>query len=542
MALVGNRSRNMCILTTKNGQDYSVQRAHYHIGNIGDQMKKTSNVFWITLGLVCIAVLYGALAPENFEAVTTNMKDFITSAFGWYYLLFVTAIVLFCLFFIVSPMGQITLGKPDEKPEYSRMSWFAMLFSTGMGIGLVFWGAAEPLSHFAINPATEQPGTDAAFKESMRYTFFHWGIHAWAIYAIVAMSLAYFQFRKGEPGLISATLKPIFGDRMNGTSGTIVNVLAVFATVIGVATTLGFGAIQINGGLSYLFDLPISFPVQVIIIVIVTILFIASAWSGVSKGIKYLSNANMVLAALLLILVIVLGPTLLIFDTFTDTIGSYFQNLPRMSFRAAPLDDSDRAWINTWTIFYWAWWISWSPFVGIFIARVSRGRTIREFLTGVLLLPTLLSFFWFSVFGSTAMDVQIKGVDLTHFSTEETLFAVFHELPMSMLLSIIAILLIAIFFITSADSATFVLGMQTTYGSLQPPNMVKLTWGIAQALIAIILLSANGLTALQNALIIAALPFSFVIIGMMVSLYKELNKERKEMGLMVRPYPKKKKK
>ncbi len=505
-------------------------------------MKKTSNVFWISLGLVCIAVLYGALAPDSFETVTNNMKNFITSAFGWYYLLVVTSIVLFCLFFIVSPMGQITLGKPDEKPEYSRISWFAMLFSTGMGIGLVFWGAAEPLSHFAINPATEQPGTDAAFRESMRYTFFHWGIHAWAIYAVVAMALAYFQFRKGEPGLISATLKPLFGDRMDGKFGTTINVLAVFATVIGVATTLGFGAIQINGGLSYLFDLPISFSVQVIIIIVVTILFIASAWSGIGKGIKYLSNANMALAALLLILVTVIGPTLLIFNTFTDTIGSYFQNLARMSFSAAPLNASNRAWINSWTIFYWAWWISWSPFVGIFIARVSRGRTIREFLTGVLLLPTLLSFFWFAVFGSTAMDVQRKGVDLTNLLTEETLFAVFHEMPMSMLLSIIAILLISIFFITSADSATFVLGMQTTYGSLHPPNMVKLTWGIAQAAIAIILLSANGLTALQNALIIAALPFSFVIIGMMISLYKELNKERKEMGLMVRPYSKKKKK
>ena len=505
-------------------------------------MKKVSNVFWITLGLVVLAVSFGAFAPESFESVTDNMKNFITSSFGWYYLLVVTGIVLFCLFFIVSPMGQITLGKPDEKPEYSRMSWFAMLFSAGMGIGLVFWGAAEPLSHFAIDPATEQPGTDAAFRESMRFTFFHWGIHAWAIYAVVAMSLAYFQFRKGEPGLISSTLKPLFGDRMNGPLGTLVNVLAVFATVVGVATTLGFGAIQINGGLSYVFDIPISFSVQIIIIIIVTILFVASAWSGIGKGIKYLSNINMVLAVILLILVILLGPTLLIFDTFTDTIGLYLQNLPRMSFRAAPLDDANRAWINSWTIFYWAWWISWSPFVGIFIARVSRGRTIREFLVGVLMLPTLLSFFWFSVFGATAMDVQMKGTDLSGLKTEETLFAVFHEMPMSMLLSIVAIILIAIFFITSADSATFVLGMQSTYGSLNPPNIVKLTWGIAQAAVAIILLSANGLTALQNALVIAAFPFSFVIIFMMISFYKALDKERKEMGLMVRPYKKTKRK
>lgn len=499
-------------------------------------MKKVSNVFWITLVIVGIAVLYGALAPESFERITSNMRQFISTSFGWYYLLFVTVIVLFCLFFIVSPMGQITLGKPDEEPEYSKTSWFAMLFSTGMGIGLVFWGAAEPLSHFAISPATEAAGTDEAIRESMRYTFFHWGIHAWAIYAIVAMALAYFQFRKGEPGLISATLRPIFGKSVNGGFGTLINVFAVFATVIGVATTLGFGAIQINGGLSFLFDIPIQFSVQIIIIVTVTILFIASAWSGVSKGIKYLSNANMILAAILLILVTFLGPTVRIFDTLTDTIGLYLQNIARMSFRAAPLDADQRAWINDWTIFYWAWWISWSPFVGIFIARVSRGRTIREFLTGVLLLPTLLGFLWFSVFGTTAIDIQRSGVDLTKLSTEESLFGVFRELPISMVLSIIAILLIAIFFITSADSATFVLGMQTTNGSLHPPNVVKLTWGVAQAAIAIILLAANGLTALQNALIIAALPFSLVIILMMISLYRELSKERKEMGLMVRPY------
>lgn len=503
-------------------------------------MRKISNVFWITVALVFLAVAYGVIAPESFQSVTDNMQSFITTTFGWYYLLVVSAIVLFCVFFIFSPVGQIRLGKPDEKPEYSRMSWFAMLFSAGMGIGLVFWGAAEPLSHFAINPATAEPGSQEAFRESMRYTFFHWGIHAWSIYAVVAMALAYFQFRKGAPGLISSTLIPILGDRVNGPIGTFVNVLAVFATVVGVATTLGFGAIQINGGLAYLFDIPISFPVQVIIIIIVTVLFIMSAWSGISKGIKYLSNINMVLAALLLILVIIVGPTILIFNTFTDTIGTYLQNIVRMSFNAAPVDTELRAWIDGWTIFYWAWWISWAPFVGVFIARVSRGRTIREFLGGVLLLPALISFFWFAAFGATAMDVQMKGTDLTGLLTEETLFAVFNDLPMSMILSIIAVLLVGLFFITSADSATFVLGMQTSFGSLYPPNMVKLTWGIAQSAIAMILLSTGGLDALQNALIIAALPFSFVIILMMYSLYKALDKEKKELGLMIRPKRRKK--
>ncbi|MET3576386.1 BCCT family transporter [Bhargavaea ullalensis] len=492
-------------------------------------MKKISNVFWIAVALVILAVGYGTIAPASFEGVTSRMTNFITSAFGWYYLLIVTGIVLFCLVLIISPVGRIRLGKTDERPEYSTISWFAMLFSAGMGIGLVFWGAAEPLSHFAIDTATEEPGTREAFLEAMRFTFFHWGIHAWAIYGVVALSLAYFQFRRGYPGLISATLRPLFGDRVDGPLGTVIDVLAVFATVFGVATTLGFGAIQINGGLSYLFDIPISLPVQTTIIAIVTVLFMISAWSGLNKGIKYLSNANMVLAVLLLILVLAVGPTLLIMNMFTDSIGSYIQNLPRMSFRSAPLNSEQRDWINGWTIFYWAWWLSWSPFVGIFIARVSRGRTIRQFLVGVLILPALLSFFWFSVFGSTAIDVQQKGADLTGLLTEETLFAVFHQLPLTWVTSIVALILIATFFITSADSATFVLGMQTTHGSLTPPAGVKLTWGVLQAVIAVILLYANGLTALQNSLIIAALPFSFVILLMMVSLYKALSEEQKRM-------------
>lgn len=320
---------------------------------------------------------------------------------------------------------------------------------------------------------------------------------------------------------------------MNGPWGVLVDVFAVFATVVGVATTLGFGAVQINGGLSYIFGIPNSFGVQVIIIAVVTVLFLMSAWSGLSKGIKYLSNVNMILAVTLLILVVILGPTLLIFNMFTDTLGNYVQNIVRMSFRAAPLDVGNRDWINGWTIFYWAWWISWSPFVGIFIARVSKGRTIREFLTGVLLLPSIVSFFWFSAFGSTAINIQDKVKDLVgmELATEETLFAVFNELPLSMVLSIIAVILISTFFITSADSATFVLGMQTTNGSLNPSNIVKIIWGLAQSSIAVILLSANGLSALQSMLIVAAFPFSFIMLLMMISLYKSLADEAKKMKI-----------
>lgn len=492
-------------------------------------MKKVTNVFWIALALALLAIGFGAFAPDSFAEVTGNIKTFLTTSFGWYYLLIVSIIVLFCLFFLVSPMGQIKLGKDSDKPEFSFGTWIAMLFSAGMGIGLVFWGAAEPISHFAINPATAEPGSAEAMRESMRFSFFHWGIHAWAIYAVVALALAYSQFRKGEPGLISATLKPIFGDKMKGPWGTFVDIIAVFATVVGVATTLGFGAIQINGGLAYLFDgiQEDDFVVQLIIIAIVTVLFMISAWSGLSKGIKYLSNANMVLAIALLGAMIILGPTLLIMNMFTDTIGTYFQNLIQMSFRAAPIDGENRSWIDGWTIFYWAWWISWSPFVGIFIARVSRGRTIRQFLLGVLMIPAFVSFLWFAAFGTTAIDVQQSGVDLTGLLTEQTLFAVFNELPFGVLLSVIAVFLITTFFVTSADSATFVLGMQTTGGSLYPQNSVKLTWGVAQSAIAVILLSTGGLDTLQTVLIIVAFPFSIIILLMMASFYKAVTIEYK---------------
>ncbi|KAB2331696.1 glycine betaine uptake BCCT transporter [Bacillus mesophilum] len=503
-------------------------------------MSKISNVFWISVAILLVAVVFGVAAPESFEEVTGNIQAFFSTAFGWYYLILVTIIVLFCIFLIFSPVGTIKLGKPDEKPEYSKASWFAMLFSAGMGIGLVFYGAAEPLSHF-LDPARAEGGTPEANREAMRYTFFHWGIHAWGVYAVVALALAYFQFRKGESGLISATLKPILGKkRMEGKLGTVIDVMAVLSTVIGVATTLGFGAAQINGGLSYLFGIPNNFTVQFIIIIIVTVLFILSAWSGLGKGIKILSNANMFLAVALLILMFVAGPTILILNLFTDSLGGYIQNIVQMSFRIAPFNEEHRAWINAWTIFYWAWWLSWSPFVGIFIARVSKGRTIREFLIGVLLLPSIVSFFWFAVFGTSAIDAQnTGGIDLSQFATEEVLFAVFNEFPLSMILSIVALVLVCTFFITSADSATFVLGMQTTNGSLTPPNTVKLTWGIAQSAIALTLLYSGGLQALQNLLIGAAFPFSIIVILMMLSLYRSLMKEKKELGLYFKPKPRK---
>jgi len=347
------------------------------------------------------------------------------------------------------------------------------------------------------------------------------------MYGLIALSLAFFQFRKGEPALISSTLKPIFGKKMEGPLGTLVDVLAVFATVFGVATSLGFGAAQINGGLTYLFGAPDEPWFQLLIIAVVTVLFVISAWSGLNKGIKYLSNTNMVLAVILLTLVLVLGPTLLILNLFTETFGHYIQNLISLSFQSAPLDAENRSWLNDWTIFYWAWWISWAPFVSMFIARVSKGRTIREFLIGVVLVPTIFGSFWFAAFGTTAIDIQKSGIDLTGFPTEQTLFAMFSEMPLGFVMSLFAILLVSTFFITSADSATFVLGMQSTNGSLLPSNQIKVLWGIAQSLVAAILLSVGGLTAVQNTIIVAALPFSVVMILMVIALFKALNAELK---------------
>lgn len=488
-------------------------------------MKKATKVFYIAFALVILTVTFGVVAPGIFEQATGNIRSFINTAFGWYYLTIMALLLILTFIVIISPYGKIRLGKDADRPEFSTFTWMSMLFSAGMGIGLVFYGASEPLSHFAIQPATAEPGTDEAFKEALQRSYYHWGIHVWAMYGMVALSLAFFQFRKGEPGLISSTLKPIFGQKMEGPFGTLVDVLAVFATVFGVATSLGFGAAQINGGLSYLFGMEQSYTMQMLIIGVVTLLFIISAWSGLNKGIKYLSNTNMILAVTLLILVLVLGPTMLILNMFTETFGVYIQNLISLSFQSAPLDAENRSWLDGWTIFYWAWWISWAPFVSMFIARISKGRTIREFLIGVVLTPTIFGSLWFAAFGTTGIDIQKSGFDLTSFPTEQTLFAMFSEMPIGFIMSIIAILLVSTFFITSADSATFVLGMQSTNGSLIPSNQIKILWGIAQSLVAAILLSVGGLTAVQNTIIIAALPFSFVMILMIIALFKALKAE-----------------
>ncbi|WP_100012285.1 BCCT family transporter [Lentibacillus sediminis] len=490
-------------------------------------MKSVTSVFWYSLAICLAVVIWGSVAPVQLEEFTASVTSYISVSFGWFYLLIVVLFLAFCIYLIFSRYGKVKLGKEHDKPEFSLLSWFAMLFSAGMGMGLVFWTTAEPISHAFTSTPTAEPGSDTAIKEALQYSFFHWGIHAWAVYGVVALVLAYFKFHKDAPGLISATLVPIFGEKsMAGTPGKLIDILAVFATIVGVAATLGFGSGQIAGGLSFLYDIPNSFTVQLIVLVVATFLFIGSAWSGIGRGIKYLSNINMGLAGVLLLMLFIVGPTLYILNMFTHTLGSYITEFFDMSLRLAPLDEGNRQWIDSWTIFYWAWWISWAPFVGIFIARISKGRTVKEFMLGVLFVPSLVCFIFFAVFGVSALNLEQNGIaQISQLSLETSTFGVLAEYPLGTLMSIITIFVVAIFFITSADSATFVLGMLTTNGMLNPRNSVKIIWGITQAAVAAIIVYFGGTQGLQNMLIIAALPFSIVIILMGVSFFKSAHAE-----------------
>ncbi|WP_078595711.1 BCCT family transporter [Evansella clarkii] len=490
-------------------------------------MKNVTSVFWYAL-VICIAlVIWGTVAPTHLQSLSSQLTTFISEAFGWYYLLLIMLFLAFCIYLMFSRFGNIKLGKEDEKPDFSTPTWFAMLFSAGMGMGMVFWTTAEPISHAFNSPPRFEPGTNDAIRQSLQYSFFHWGIHAWAVYGVVALVLAYFKFRKGYPGLISATLTPIFGEKsMAGMPGKLIDTLAVFATVVGVASTLGFGSAQINGGLAYLFGTPDNFSMQLLILAVATLLFIISAWSGIGKGIKYLSNINMGLGFLLLFVLFLVGPTLYILNMFTSTLGGYITNFFDMSFRLSPLNEERRTWIDNWTIFYWAWWISWSPFVGIFIARVSRGRTVKEFLMGVLFVPAIVCFIFFAVFGVSALNIEQNGIDaISAYSLETTTFGVLQHYPLGQFMALLTIVVVAIFFITSADSATFVLGMLSTNGSINPANGVKIIWGLAMSAMAAIIVYFGGTQGLQNMLIIAALPFSVVILLMGGSFYKAANYE-----------------
>lgn len=485
-------------------------------------------MFYVSLAISLAFVLWGVFFTENLSAVTSAVLDYVLENFAWLYLISTTLFLFFVAYLAFSRFGKIRLGKDDERPEFSRPSWFAMLFAAGMGIGLVFWGVAEPISHFATPPyAMAAAGSPEAAELGMRYSFFHWGLHPWAVYGVVAMAIAYFSFREGRGGLISSVFYPLIGDRVNGPIGKAIDIFAILATLFGVAVSLGLGALQINGGLNFLFGIPSGAAAQIAIIAVITVLFLASAATGVDKGIRYLSNLNMVLAGSLLFFVFVLGPTVFLMDTFTQMIGDYAGALVSMSFERNVFADS--SWADNWTIFYWATWIAWAPFVGAFIARISRGRTIREFIIAVLFVPSIVSFFWFSTMGGTAIELNRTGDGIIGNAVADNvntaLFVMLEQLPIAFITSIVAMFLIAVFFITSADSASFVLGSMSSGGTLNPATPVKFVWGIMIASFAAVLLLAGGLTALQNVAIIAAVPFAIIMLFMCVALFKALSND-----------------
>ncbi|MGP4079860.1 glycine betaine uptake BCCT transporter [Pseudalkalibacillus sp. R45] len=493
-------------------------------------MKDDKIVFKVSVGIAAIFVLIGVLIPTQLGEAMNVAQGFVLKSFGWFYQLVATFFLIFAGFMIFSKYGKIKLGAPDSKPEFNRPTWFAMLFSAGMGIGLLFYGVSEPISHFSAPPMGEG-GTAESAVRGMRYTWLHWGLHAWAIYAIVALALAYQKFRKGSPGLMSATLRPVLGDKVKGPIGHTIDIVAVFATLFGVAASLGLGSQQINAGLEYLIGIPNNFTVQMIIMGIITTLFIISANTGISRGIKYLSNINMSLAVLLFITMLILGPTLFLLNLFTTSLGSYAQNLMQMGLRLTPFDSQEAAWTQGWTVFYWAWWVSWTPFVGMFIARVSKGRTIREFTIAVLLVPSLVCALWFTVFGGTGIFLELtKGLDVSGQGLETALFFVYQHLPFGALLSVLTLALVTTFFVTSADSATFVLGMMTTGGKLNPANKVKVTWGIILVASTSVLMLSGGLSGLQTAIIVSALPLTFIVLVMTYGLVKVLNQDLRDQA------------
>ena len=500
-------------------------------------MQRTSSVFWAALAVVVPFVVWGVFSSDSLAAVTEGARAFVVDRFGWFYLLTATVLLIGAIALAASRFGRIRLGQDTDRPEYSTLAWFSMLFSAGMGIGLVFWGVAEPVSHF-LTPPTADPGTAAAARDALRYSFFHWGLHPWAIYAILGLALAYARFRRGWKATISGALRPILGERADGPVGSTVDTIAVVATVFGVATSLGLGAAQVNGGLAATFEsVGVNSGVQMLVIAVVTVLFMLSALSGLNRGIKWLSTANVVLAVGIFLFVFFTAATGKLAGAFTTTLGSYLTELPRMSLQTGPFDADRHEWINGWTVFYWAWWISWSPFVATFIARISRGRTIREFVVGVLGVPTLVSGLWFSVFGGAGILAEQDGADLGSRGTESQLFGLFDTLPMGGIAALVAMVLIVTFFVTSADSATFVLGSLSTQGGRDPARPVTVVWGLLIAAAAAVLLASGGLEGVQTASIVAAFPFSIILLLALASLVKGLRQEPRILPHAEEPAP-----
>lgn len=496
------------------------------------RMQVNPPVFFISAALILAFVLFGAVFPQQAGSVFDALQARIVHDFGWFYILAVALFLIFVLFLMFSRYGDVRLGPDDSEPEYSYLSWFAMLFSAGMGIGLLFFGVAEPIQHYAKPPVGEG-GTIEAARQAMILTFFHWGVHAWAIYIVVGLALAYFAFRRGLPLTLRSGLFPLIGNRIYGPIGHAIDIFAVLGTMFGVATSLGFGVLQVNAGFSHLFGLPVNTTVQVILIAVITGMATLSAGTGLDKGVKRLSELNIILAIALLIFVLCAGSTVFLLQAYVQNIGAYLGAVVQRTFRMYAYEPN--AWLGEWTLFYWGWWISWSPFVGMFIARISRGRTIREFITGVLLVPVLFTFLWMTVFGNTAISLDLSGaapiVQSVANNMPVALFEVLEQLPLSVIASGIATLLVITFFVTSADSGALVIDMITSGAVPNPPVWQRIFWAICAGVVAAVLLLAGGLKALQTAALASALPFAVVMLFICYGLLRALQTENKGQAM-----------
>lgn len=491
-------------------------------------LRVNPQVFFPSTALIFAVLLFATLFTETASTAFSAVQSTIIDTFGWFYTVSVAVYVLFILGLCVSRYGSVKLGPDDAEPDYSYTAWFAMLFSAGMGIGLLFYGVAEPVLHFTSPPVGEGGNVEAA-RKAMEITFFHWGIHAWSIYIVVGLSLAYFAYRHDLPLTLRSALYPLIGDRIYGPIGHVVDTVAVLGTLFGVATSLGFGVTQVNAGLHYLVGIPDALWVQLTLIAGITAFATISVVSGLDAGIRRLSEANLGFGLFLLVFVFLGGSSIFLLDAFLQNVGGYLQNIVSMTFQTYAFQDGD--WKSSWTLMYWGWWTSWSPFVGMFIARVSRGRTIREFIGGVLLVPTVVTLLWMTIFGESAIQMILGGngdmiTQAVNESIPTALFAFLDQYPLSALSSGIATLVIITFFITSSDSGSLVIDIITAGGRTDPPVAQRVFWAVTEGTVAAVLLLAGGLSALQTASITTALPFTAVLLIMCYGLWKGLRAER----------------
>lgn len=486
----------------------------------------------VSIGVAAVVgvVAWAAIGKDSFDSASSSALAWVLNNFAWLFVIAADVFLVLCVVIALSRFGRIRLGRDDSEPEFTNLAWIAMMFSAGMGIGLMFYGVGEPLQHYVKPPPASgvAPQTGEAARTAMEYSFFHWTLTPWAIYGMAGLALAYATFRKGRGNRLSSAFVPLIGQhRADGWPGKAIDLLAVFATVFGTATSLGLGALQVAKGLNITAGVADSKTVELIIIVSLSAAFVLSAFSGLHKGVKWLSTANIVLAACLMLFVFLLGPTVYVLDTIPASVGGYLHDLLPMASRTGAFTDRD--WLGAWTIFYWAWWLSWAPFVGTFIARISKGRTIREFLFGVLLVPSGATVIWFCVMGGTALRLDATGeADLAGTvkeGAEASLFAMLDALPAGTVTSYIAMLLVMTYFVTSADSASLVMGSLTSRGALHPPTWLVVTWGVLMAAVAAVLLLAGGLSSLQTATILVALPFVLVMLGLCWALLRELRED-----------------